>query len=266
MKWRARLAAIWLALWFSGSWIARLLTDDSPHLPQVLVAPSLFHPLGFDAFGRDLLQASLRAAGSSAAFALGAVSLSLILGLGSGLSLALGNNRLAAWGGALLNGLLAFPSLLLALALAAVRGPGWGTLLGSLAIGTLPAFARLILVRSRELTMEDYVLAAQAAGASPARIALKHLLPAQLSLCAIKIPNLFAQALMAEATLSFLGVGAPIGAETWGGLLAQGQDYLIEAPHLAIGVGIPLVLTVLCLQLLAQDLAEKSWNAQPRRL
>ncbi len=266
MKWTQRLAWGWLATWSAASLVALAWTSDAPDLPRVLGLPDLLHPLGFDAFGRDLLETSLRATASSAAFSLLAVVASLLLGLAAGLTLAVAGPRATAAGTSILEGLLAFPSLLLALAWAAMRGPGWGTLLGSLAIGTLPGFSRLILVRARELRLEEYVSAARALGASSFRIAIRHLLPSLGSLCALKAPNLFAQALLAEATLSFLGVGAPIGAETWGGLLAQGQNYLIEAPHLALGVGIPLILTILSLQLVSQGLGEKSWNRSAPRL
>lgn len=152
---------------------------------------------------------------------------------------------------------LAFPSLLIALAWAAVRGPGWETLLVALAIGTLPSFTRLITARARELLQEDYVHAARALGAGPVRLVWSHLTPALLSLCSVKLPGLFAHALLAEATLSFLGVGAPIGRDTWGSLLAQGKDYLLEAPHIAFAAGIPLVMTVLSLQLLSENWTER---------
>ena len=147
--------------------------------------------------------------------------------------------------------LLAFPALLFALAWAAVRGPGWDTLTISLLLGTVPPLTRLIYARTREILVEDYVTAAHSLGASPWRIAYRHLLPGVRSLCRVKAPGLFAYALMAEATLSFLGIGAPIGRDSWGTLLSQGKDYLIEAPHLAIGSGLPLVLTILSLQLLS---------------
>jgi len=255
-----RLPALWVFLWFAAGAAAWLSTDSSPDLPRVLAVPSWSHPLGCDAFGRDLVLAVLRSAAVSSMFSLLAVAGSISLALGFGVSLALAAPRVAALGSSVLAALLATPSLLLALAWAAVRGPGWGTLAGSLVIGMVPGFTRLIQVRARELRLEDYVVAAWACGATPVRIGARHLLPGLLSLCAVKTPNLFAQALLAEATLSFLGVGAPIGSESWGSLLAQGQDYLIEAPHIALSAGVPLVLTVLSLQALAARLAARRNN------
>ncbi|HTL12495.1 MAG TPA: ABC transporter permease subunit, partial [Bdellovibrionota bacterium] len=148
---------------------------------------------------------------------------------------------------------LAFPSLILAFALAAVLGPGWGTLLLALASGALPPFVRLAYARAREVTHEEYVLAARSLGASTGHVLFRHVGPEILELCRVKLPNLFAHALLAEATLSFLGVGVPLGEDSWGTLLLQGKDFLVEAPHVALASGLPLVLTVAALQRLSQD-------------
>ena len=153
-----------------------------------------------------------------------------------------------------LEGSLAFPSLIIALAWAAIRGPGWSTLLVALLMGVLPGITRLLFLRSKEILTEDYIEAAVGLGATRPRILVSYLAPELIRLAAVKFPALFAQTLLAEATLSFLGVGAPIGRDTWGSLLAQGKDYLIEAPHLAFATGLPLVLTVLALQGISERL------------
>lgn len=246
----------WLALWGLGA-LSRLGAEGEFELARTLGAPSRSHPFGLDAFGRDLLELALQGSALSAGFASGAVFASCILGIALGSALALAPQAVRFSLLRVLDLLLAFPSLILALALAAVWGPGWSTLIAALAIGTLPSFIRLVYVRSRELLQEEYVLAARSLGATPSRIATRHLTPALLSLCSVKVPGLFAHALMAEATLSFLGVGAPIGRDTWGSLLAQAKDYLIEAPHLAWGAGIPLILTVLSLQVMSERWSKK---------
>lgn len=250
----------WLLLWFLPAAVAAFSGSDHV-LSRTLLAPSLWsHPLGFDAFGRDLLFTSLQASAVSAIFAVLAVIGSCVLGLTLGILGAMAPGRVRFLILRSLELTLAFPSLLIALAWAAIRGPGWDTLIVALAIGTVPSFTRLIYVRARELMTEDYVAAAQAIGAGPLRVARFHLLPALLSICSIKLPGLFAHALLAEATLSFLGVGAPLGRDTWGTLLAQGKDYLLEAPHLAVGAGLPLLLTVLSLQLLSESFTEKHFT------
>lgn len=251
-------AASWLIGWYAPSMILAvvIVAGAGPQLalhrlPRALQGAQGWHLLGFDAFGRDLLITTLRASILSSSFALAALSISLFLGAACGTLLAVAPPRTRFAGLRALETLLAFPSLLFALAWAAVRGPGWDTLGFSLCLATLPSLTRLVYARALELMAEDYVLAARGLGAGPARIAFRHLIPGVIGLCRVKAPNLFATALMAEATLSFLGIGAPIGRDSWGTLLAQGKDYLIEAPHLAFGAGMPLVLTVLSLQILS---------------
>lgn len=253
-----RLAFSWLAIWYVPAVILAIAIASGAgselalhRLPRTLQGPAAWHPFGFDAFGRDLLFTTLRASVLSSAFAFAALAISLTLGAASGTLLAVAPPRARFVGLRALETLLAFPSLLFALAWAAVRGPGWDTLAFSLCLATLPSLTRLVYARTRELMAEDFVLAARGLGASPVRIAFRHLLPGVIGLCRVKAPNIFAAALMAEATLSFLGIGAPIGRDSWGTLLAQGKDYLIEAPHLALGGGLPLVLTVLSLQILS---------------
>lgn len=249
---RSQLAMGWLALWFFAA-LVRFWIIPQHRLSDTLVAPGLKHIFGADIFGRDLLEISLRASLSSAAFGAAAAALAIISGLLLGTWMALAPRWIRF---PLLRGfelLLAFPSLLLALTWAAIRGPGWDTLLFSLLIGTVPSFTRLIYARTLECLQEDYILAARSLGAGSLRILGKHLIPNASALCKVKAPNLFAHALLAEATLSFLGIGAPLGRDTWGSLLAQGREYLIEAPHIAMATGIPLVLTILALQWLTEE-------------
>lgn len=252
-------AWVWLGLWSAGAIAVGAIPlfggsafDMEAHqLARALQGPTLAHPLGFDAFGRDLLGITLRASVVSAAFAGLATFVATALGLAGGTLIALAPGPASYALSRALEALLAFPALLFALAWAAVRGPGWDTLAASLLIGTVPQLMRLMQVRAREILAEDFILAARSLGASPYRVAVHHLAPHLWALLRVKASNLFASALLAEATLSFLGIGAPIGRSSWGSLLAQGKDYLIESPHLAIGTGLPLVLTVLSLQTLA---------------
>jgi len=251
VKTPARLGLIWLFLWFLT---ATLLTSEVFHhaLQDILSAPSWRHPLGTDAFGRDVLRLSLKASLKSAGFALMITALASLVSIGASLLTALSPKWFQFLLLRSLEIFLAFPSLLFALLWATLRGPGWDTLGFALLIGAAPSLTRLLLVRCREILAEDFILATKSLGATPLRIAGRHLMPGILSLCRIKLPNLFAQCLIAEASLSFLGIGAPLGHDTWGSLLAQGREYLLEAPYLAIGVGLPLVLTVLALQNLSE--------------
>jgi len=246
---------LWISIWFTFA-LFYSQTNSSHQLQYTLQSPTSEHWLGFDAFGRDFLQTVLRASAFSAGFGFIAMILSVLIGITLGTSIALAPTRIRFVLLRSLDIFLAFPSLIIALSWAALRGPGWSTLLISLFIGSIPGFTRLIYSRTRELMVEDYFTAAKALGATRIRIIRKHLAPALFSFSAIKAPNLFAYALMGEATLSFLGVGAPIGRDTWGSLLAQGRDYLIEAPHIALGAGLPLVITIFSLQLLSEKLTD----------
>lgn len=252
-----RFAWLWLGLGGIAAAVALLNTVFAPigsthDLRHALEGPHAGAWLGTDAFGRPMGWTVLRAAATSTAFAALTVLISCAVSLVWGAGIALAGPTARYLGLRSLETLLAFPHLLFALAFAAIRGPGWDTLMLSLLIGTLPGFARLLYLRSRELLAEDFVLAAASLGARKPRILFRHLLPHLLALCRIKAPNLFAHALLAEATLSFLGIGAPIGRDTWGSLLAQGKEYLFEMPHIAWVAGIPLILTVLSLQLLSE--------------
>lgn len=246
----------WLVAW-SFLAVASLGRASEHQLPLSLFPPSAGHILGYDAFGRDLLTLTPLSSVYSMAFALLTVIASVTAGLLFGTSITVAPKPVRFALERVLDFFLAFPSLLLALTWSALHGPGWDTLLVSLALGTVPGFTRLVSVRAKELMAEEYVVAAQSLGAGTFRILSRHLAPGIFSLCAVKTPTIFAHALMAEATLSFLGVGAPIGRDTWGTLLAQGKDYLLEAPHIALAAGTPLILTILCLQLLSSRVTER---------
>jgi ABC-type dipeptide/oligopeptide/nickel transport system permease subunit len=247
---------LWLGAWFAAAVAVRSISSGSEYTLARGLEPATFtgfHWLGYDVFGRDLLATVLRASLNSAVFAAIAVILAFAIGIFFGCSIAIIPSRPRFLSLRGLDFLLAFPGLLFALAWASVRGPGWGTLLFALLIGIAPPLVRLIYVTSRETLSSEYTTAAESLGASSGRIFWRYLIPSVLPVCRIKLPNLFAYALMAEATLSYLGIGAPIGRDTWGSLLSQGKDYLIEAPHIAIGTGIPLFLTILSLQWISEN-------------
>lgn len=255
---RQWLPWLWLLAWFGSAAFAAIASDAGFVLARTLAPPGPEHWLGCDAFGRDLLSLTLRASALSALFAGAALAVTAAVALAGGLALAVAPAAIGFAGNRALDFLLAFPSLLLALAWAAARGPGWDTLAFALLVGSVPSLTRLMNVRGRELLAEDFVESARAIGATPARIAFRHLLPGVVPVLGVKAPATFAGCLMAEATLSFLGVGAPIGRDTWGSLLSQAKDYLIEAPHLTIGAGLPLFFTVLALQEISESIGRRS--------
>jgi peptide/nickel transport system permease protein len=157
-------------------------------------------------------------------------------------------------GESVLQFLVAFPSVLFALAVGAWTGPGRGTVFAALLLGMIPGLARHLLVRVREISSREFIEAAMALGASRLRIVYRHLLPHLIPWASVKMPALLVQALLAEASLSFIGIGFPAGIESWGTLLAQARDYLIEAPLISLCVGLPLVLTVASIDVISKQL------------
>ncbi len=228
---------------------------------QILLAPSFSHPLGTDPFGRDVLRLLFSTGLSSLAFA-------TLLGLAIALlswSYALGAlffpKPLRRMLEALLDLLLGFPGILLSISVAAILGSSIQTLVLALGLGAFPGWARLALAKARELAASPAFEAARATGASVPRLAFWHVGRSVAPLLAVKFPSLVVSLLIAEASLSFLGIGAPLGTETWGTLLHAGREYLIEAPWIALGGGIPLMLASLAIGEVSDTLV-LSW---PRR-
>jgi peptide/nickel transport system permease protein len=247
---KSRLAVTWLTLWFG---IGIFITTQNFDLTQSLRAPSLTHIFGTDVFGRDLLQLTLNASKMSAFYALLITISTSILGLVFGGGLVLFPKRFLFYSERILDFFLAFPGILIALAIQSILGSGVTSLMIAIFAGLLPGLIRYISTKAKEVILEDYVQAGLALGSSTFGILFRHLLPALVQHLLIKLPFLFASALLLEATLSFLNLGAPPGTATWGSLLAHGKDYLIEAPRIALTVGFPLVFTLLSLQILADQ-------------
>ncbi len=214
---------------------------------------------GHDAFGRNLLALTLSAGGTSLslalALAIAAVALSLVF---TAVAEFAPSRAARAAIDSLLQGASAFPSVLFALGWAAYRGPGWGTLAAALLFSIVPDLTRLLILRTREIRAEPFLEAAIALGAAPWRVSSRHVAPHLFPLLRARAPLLVSRLILGEATLSFLGVGAPLGQDTWGMLLLQSRDYLIEAPGIAVLSGFPLVLLAFALQWLARDDSPKS--------
>lgn len=232
------------------------------HIADKLQGPSLAHPLGTDHLGRDELSLLMAGASTSGLVALGAV----VIGLGGGVPLGL---LAAARRGSLdlalmrVNDVLfAFPALLLAVLLAAALGPGLFS--GVLAIGlfNIPVFARLSRAQALGLWQKEYVLAARVAGKGAWRISLEHLLPNLAPLLLVQACLQFSLGILAEAALSFIGLGAQPPTPSWGRMLADAQTLTALAPRLALLPGIAIVGVVLGLNLLGDGL--QTWM-NPRR-
>jgi peptide/nickel transport system permease protein len=250
----AVLALLAMAAVF-GPWLAPR-DPAALDLENALSGPSRAHWLGQDELGRDLASRIIAGARASAIAGLTVVAISAALGVTVGL--------LAGWfGGAvdqivmrLVDVLLAFPGILLAIAIAGILGPSLRNVIFALSILGWTGFARLARGQALSLRERDFVLAAESYGAPAGRILRRHILPNVLPAIVVQATFGLAGAILAEASLSFLGLG-PQNIPTWGGMLASGVDYLLFAPHLSLVPGAAIALTVLACNFLGDALRDK---------
>jgi peptide/nickel transport system permease protein len=230
---------------------------NAPDLDVRMQAPSWAHWLGTDRIGRDVLTRIIAGSQLSLQVAAGAVIMALILGAPLG---ALGSYV----GGAIdslvqrvMEGIMAFPSLVLALALVALAGPSVIMLWFAIAFSSIPRYARL--VRSGVLTQKEreYVDAARAMGQSPMRILVRQILPNIMAPIAVQLTLDFARAISVEASLSYLGLGLSVPYISWGTMIRDAQDFLEVAPWLAIFPGLTLAGVILAFTLVGDALRDR---------
>ncbi|RCS25362.1 ABC transporter permease [Phyllobacterium salinisoli] len=221
-----------------------------------LQAPSAVHWLGTDHFGRDILSMIMVGSRNSIAVALVAV------GIGAGLGIPLGLAA-AARGGWLdetlmrLNDLVfAFPALLSAIMITAIFGPGVFNAIVAIGIFNIPVFARVARGAALSLLRREFILAARAAGKSRSRIAVEHVLPNIANLLIVQATIQFSLGILAEAGLSYLGLGSQPPMPSWGRMLFEAQTMIGFAPHMALFPGLAIVVTVLGLNLLGDGLRD----------
>ncbi len=248
---RRAWAFAWLIFWVGLSALSIRAGDSETHdLAHTLKPPTGWLHWGTEAFGRELLPLVASAAGRTLGISVSVALLSLVFGTFIGGCGPLLGRRLEALIERAVEAALALPPMIPALFLATFLGSTWSGLLLSMLVGLVPGFARVAMIRSRELSLEGYVGAAFSLGSSPLHVYRRHVLPSLLELALLKLPNGIAGAILAEATLTFIGIGAPRQHETWGSLLLMSRDYLLEAPWVAGASALPLLLTLLSLNTL----------------
>lgn len=222
-----------------------------------LQPPGSPHWLGTDHFGRDVL--SLLMAGARVSIAVALVAVGIGLGAGIPLGLAAAATR-GSWLDELImrgNDLVfAFPSLLIAILITAVLGPSALNAILAIGIFNVPVFARLSRGAALSLWRRDFILAARVAGKGPARISAEHILPNIASLLIVQGTIQFSLGVLAEAGLSYVGLGAQPPTPSWGRMLAESQTMFAFAPWLAIFPGLAIVVTVLGLNLMGDGLRD----------
>jgi peptide/nickel transport system permease protein len=231
--------------------------SSAQELARRLQPPSLSHPLGLDELGRDILARLLQGARISLLVGLAVVSVSSAVGM-------LFGSIAGYFGGPVddiisraIDILMAFPGILLAIALVAVLGPSLVNVVLALSVIGWVGYARLVrgqALRAREF---EFVQAAKASGASAARIVVRHVLPTAIPAVVVQATLGMAGAIIAEASLSFLGLGVQPPTPSWGTMLDAGRAHLFDAPHLTIFPGLAIATLVLGFNFLGDGLRDR---------
>ncbi len=256
---RKGLALGFIALWAAAALLAPLLAPypyAATDLSSRLQGPSARHLLGTDDLGRDVLSRAL--VGGRVSLAVTGMSLVLALVLGTLLGLLSGyvGGILDMAASRLVDVLLALPGLLVAIALVAYVGRGFAPLVLALSCTAWVGYARMARSLALSLRERDFVLASRAAGAGPAHILIRHLLPQAAPVLAVQAAAGGAGVLLSEAGLSFLGLGVQPPHPSWGEMLASGCDVLLEAPHLALVPGLLIFGAVWALNVLGESIPQ----------
>jgi peptide/nickel transport system permease protein len=230
---------------------------NTPNLDVRLGAPTATHWLGTDRIGRDVLTRIIAGSQLSLQVAAGAVIMALILGAPLGALGSYVGGKIDALVQRVMEGIMAFPSLVLALALVALAGPSVIMLWFAIAFSSIPRYARL--VRSGVLTQKEreYVHAARAMGQSPMRILVRQILPNIMAPIAVQLTLDFARAISVEASLSYLGLGLSVPYISWGTMIRDAQDFLEVAPWLAIFPGLTLAGVILAFTVVGDALRDR---------
>ncbi|MES3004386.1 MAG: ABC transporter permease [Pseudomonadota bacterium] len=253
------IGAVLSALLVIAALLSFVWTPHSPYevdMPSKLLPPGATHWLGTDPYGRDV--ASLLLVGARASIAVGviAVGIGLIIGTAFGLLASARRGwveeaimRLADFG-------FAFPAILSAIMLTAVFGPGMVNAIIAIGIYNIPTFARITRASANAVWSREFVMAARACGKGAFSITMEHVLPNILSVLIVQATIRFAIAILAEAALSYLGLGTQPPQPSWGRMLSEAQTLLFQAPLLAVFPGLAIAFAVLGLNLLGDGLSD----------
>jgi peptide/nickel transport system permease protein len=226
-------------------------------LPSRLQAPTASHWFGTDELGRDILSRVIYGARISMLVGTGVVAGSLLLGLIFG-SIAGYYGRFVDrfFNVIIMNAFMSFPGILLAIAIVAFSGPGITRLIVALCIGGWVGYARLVRAQVLAVKEKEFVEAARALGASDWRIITRHILPGIIQPVIVQAAIGMAGAVLAEATMSFLGLGVPPPTASWGAMLFDGRTHLFDAPHLVLFPAAAVMLAVLSFNFIGDALRD----------
>jgi peptide/nickel transport system permease protein len=249
------IVGIWALAAVVGPWLP--LAPDRIDLPRILADPGAAAWLGTDDLGRPVLDRLLVGARTSFVVAVGVVLVSALVGTAIGATAGF----IGGWPDLvivrIIDVFLAFPGILLAIALAGLLGPGLGNVVIALVAVGWVGYARLARAQVLSLRTRDHVLAARALGVRGPRILVRHLLPLTLAPLLIEATFGIAAVVIAEAGLSFLGLGVQPPASSWGTMIRDGVAYMLVAPHLVLAPGVAIMLVVLAVNLVGDRLRDR---------
>jgi len=246
---------VWTVLALTGPILP--LHPDQIALDKIFVTPNWSQWFGYDDLGRSISARLIMGARTSLSIAIIVVSISFVVGTLLGM--------MGAWLGGfwdkslvmVVDLFIAFPGILLAIALAGLLGPGLMNAVIALSIVSWVGFARLARVQTLTMKNRDHVDAAHALGTSDFTITLRHILPLIMAPLIIEATFAFAGVVIAEAGLSFLGLGVQPPAASWGSMIRDGTRYMLVAPHMVLAPGFAILSLVLCINLLGDYLRDK---------
>ncbi|GAA0988929.1 ABC transporter permease [Acrocarpospora macrocephala] len=250
-------ASVTLALITLAALAPALLVDGTPDQADALAAlegPSADHLFGTDANGRDVFTRIVYGAAPSLLAGLGATALAVAVGTALGLLAALGGRALDEIVMRLVEVVLALPTLLLALLVITITGPGTVNVILAIALYTAPSYARLVRAQTMVIRRAGFVEAATSLGLGQGRIILRHVLPNAFAPLLVLATIEVGTALVAAASLSYLGLGPQPPAPEWGAMLSGGRDYFSVAWWIAIFPGVAITLTVLSITVVGRHL------------
>jgi peptide/nickel transport system permease protein len=237
--------------------LAPWLAPQDPNrqaLENRLESPSIDHWLGLDELGRDIVSRLILGARVSVGVGLAVVVLAGALGTLIGAVAGYAGGRVDAMLMRLTDVFMAFPGILLAIALVAVLGPDLRNVVIALVVIGWVGYARLVRGQILQLREMEFVLAARASGVGPVGVIVRHLLPNVLPTLVVQASLGMAGAILAEASLSFLGLGIAPPTPSWGAMINAGRSHLLDAPHLALFPGLAILVTVMGLNFLGDAL------------
>ncbi|GAC1572400.1 MAG: ABC transporter permease [Candidatus Elarobacter sp.] len=261
----AVIGAVIVAIVTSCALFAPLIARADPNaqdLTATLLPPAWIaggagaHPLGTDNLGRDLLARIIWGARVSAIVGICVVIIGGSIGVTAGLLAGYRRGWIDAVIARITDVQLAFPLVLLAVAIVAVEGPGLWTVIAAIGLTSWVQYVRVVRAETMSLREREFVVAAEAAGATSPRILRKHLLPNVASAAIVLGTFEIARAIVLESSLSFLGLGVPPTTPSWGGMLADGRQYLDTAWWIALFPGLAIVLAVMGVNLLGDGLRD----------